>query len=92
MDEPDRIDLSTKDVRIVNPRDLDKLGSTGTATGILVAATSWAIAQGSTGSAIILGLLTIGAQIYQWRRVAKLKEKTEPNADIRLIGLNPKQS
>ncbi len=84
MAEPDGIDLGKTQIRTVTPRDLNHLGSTGTATGILVAVTSWAIAQGSMGLAVALGGLTVASQVYQWKKVSNLKKKTDPDADISL--------
>lgn len=84
--ETDGLDLGNTDILLVNPRDLDHLGAAGTFTAILVAATSWTIAEGNEAIAILLGLIAVCTQIYQWRRVRKLKRKTEPDADIRLRG------
>jgi hypothetical protein len=71
---------------LATTRDLNHLGATGTASSLMVVATSWAIAQDASGLAILLGILAVVAQGYQWRKVHTVKQQTEPNADIELTG------
>ena len=81
------IDFGLSETRcLATTRDLNHLGATGTASSLMVAATSWAAAQSASGLALLLGLLAVAAQGYQWIKVYNVKQQTEPNADIDLVG------
>jgi len=86
MDDSNTLDLGSRNIRLVTTRDINHLSSTGTLTGLLVAAASWAIADGAMALSVFLVLLVLAAQSYQWRKAYKLKQETQASSDIRLTG------